>query len=619
MSSTTLKVDCSELPIKSVTVFKSDKAEVVREFSLELKKGQNVIEIFNLARTIDTQSARVSGIGGAARLNDVACTFKLNKVTNDKTQELISQKEKIIAQKDILLQENSFLNHYGESLTGQYVSVDKITDFLQTFRQYRQKNSEAIFVLSQRISELDKDISKHQMEYRRKERSTATVTVVLNAEDDAPTTLRLTYLVSSATWEPVYDLHASTADNAKSITLSYRALVTQRSGEDWKDSTLTLSTAAAQRNDIPELGNHKIRQSKLFPAPRTDHFAPFTQPPTTFSGPGAQLFGAAAGNSAFGSPQRQSDVPPTGLFGQLRSSGGGLFGTVTSQTPPPPPPPPPMMVAPPPPPAQPTVAFASAVQHNDDNSSEFEVVLDTEKTPLTEEPTVIRTSSLSASFVVQVFDAKVTRVAVPRLRAEVYLQCNVENTSQYRLLAGSINIFLDEGYVSKTSIPDTAPGDAFDCTLGVDPSITVVYEKSSKTKKDTPRAIFGDVGKSTTTFTTTITLTNKHTTSISGLIVKEVLPLPDPEDDQTLVKVLLKKPQGLADIEEGDSLDISEKGGSKRKVRWSQAVGNKGGEKEGKFEWVVNIKEGEEAVLVSEYDVKVPTGIQWHEIVTHPK
>ncbi len=50
------------------------------------------------------------------------------------------------------------------------------------------------------------------------------------------------------------------------------------------------------------------------------------------------------------------------------------------------------------------------------------------------------------------FEAVVTRVAVPRLSAQVYLQCRVKNVSEYRLLPGYVSIFLDEGYVSKSVI-----------------------------------------------------------------------------------------------------------------------------------------------------------------------
>jgi hypothetical protein len=50
------------------------------------------------------------------------------------------------------------------------------------------------------------------------------------------------------------------------------------------------------------------------------------------------------------------------------------------------------------------------------------------------------------------FEASITWVAVPRARAVVYLQCEVKNTSEFRLLPGSVNVFMDNSSVSRTSI-----------------------------------------------------------------------------------------------------------------------------------------------------------------------
>jgi hypothetical protein len=55
-------------------------------------------------------------------------------------------------------------------------------------------------------------------------------------------TVRLSYLVSQASWKPQYKLRAGTAP-ADKVQLEYLAAVTQETGEDWADVALTLSTA----------------------------------------------------------------------------------------------------------------------------------------------------------------------------------------------------------------------------------------------------------------------------------------------------------------------------------------------------------------------------------------
>jgi hypothetical protein len=47
-------------------------------------------------------------------------------------------------------------------------------------------------------------------------------------------------------------------------------------------------------------------------------------------------------------------------------------------------------------------------------------------------------------------------------------------------------------------------------------------------------------------------------------------------------------------------------------VRWGN-VGDKGGEKDGKFEWIGSIEAGKEISLVTEWEVKCPVDVTWFE------
>lgn len=321
--------------------------------------------------------------------------------------------------------------------------------------------------------------------------------------------------MSNAKWEPVYDLHASSKETS-SVTLHYRAHVTQTTGEDWKDTELTLSTAAAQANEIPRLGIYKIKAG-----------APLFKRPTAFSNNQPNNAGGLFGQSA---PQQapSNNTTTFGAFGSTAPPVQGLFGARS------------MAQAPSQAPqfnspqafgfgqsraAQPqgstftgTGQFGNAVyvqqqqqmaqmqsRHQDlhdrerdrerapafgahavtplpdeggedgreELSGDFDV-LEIGETPvaLTEGTATVRSSPLSASFHVQglanipsdgeahtasiasslAFESSITRVAVPRLWTQAFLQCRVKNVSEYQLLPGYVSIFLDEGYVSKSSI-----------------------------------------------------------------------------------------------------------------------------------------------------------------------
>lgn len=58
-------------------------------------------------------------------------------------------------------------------------------------------------------------------------------------------TLEVEYVVSNAGWQPYYDLRAK--KDLSQVELAYRARVWQRTGEDWRDASIVLSTAQPQR------------------------------------------------------------------------------------------------------------------------------------------------------------------------------------------------------------------------------------------------------------------------------------------------------------------------------------------------------------------------------------
>ena len=167
----TFTISASDHPIKSVTVFKSSKAEVVRSFDISLKvrlskcyknapltvlqKGRNNVEIRGLSSFIDTHSVRVSGLGSAARLFDVACTIVTSKSASylpDSSTEVI---RKLRVQKDTLERERTLRNSesqlllaYADTLNGEHVNPQQMTAFLEGFMQQGKKIIQAVILIS---------------------------------------------------------------------------------------------------------------------------------------------------------------------------------------------------------------------------------------------------------------------------------------------------------------------------------------------------------------------------------------------------------------------------------------------------------------------------------------
>ncbi|KAF8903751.1 hypothetical protein CPB84DRAFT_1728192 [Gymnopilus junonius] len=642
MASTTFTIQASEHPIKSVTVFKSSRAEIVRSFNLALQRGQNKVEIRGLSSSIDTHSVRVSGLG-QARLFDVVCTLAKSRAASyapDSSSEVIRtllvKKSELEGERTVREQESHLLLQYAKTLNGEHVTPSQMAQFLQSYVEQGRKIVQDISQLNEQIVQVTRQIEAERERTASKQgTASGNVDIVIFADAETSVDLKLTYIVSSVNWKPTYELHATT-ENGKpspSVALHYRARVTQSTGEDWNNVSLTLSTITSDSfvKRIPQLRPVKIQQRPHNAAPFA--FANQTKPAAVVSNflsnqdqvvRSEGLFGAAGNNAnvqrtqngpqqknLFGMPaqvpvqQAQPTFGQTSLFGQPAPNppatfGGGagptsLFGSAPA--------------------AAPFGSTAGGVPPpEEDDEDDFEEIHG--PAPITEPTTIVSETPVAVSFSVhgestipsdgiehQVsvavlpFKAKISYITIPRIDPRVFLQCEVENTSEYRILAGPVTVILDDSYVSKTSINDINTGDNFECTLGDDAATKVTYSRSGKTVKS-DGGTFSEV-TSTTTYTTKISVRNKHQFDITDLIVREVIPT----SDDKRARIILRKPAALADAKDGETVDLKNDG---LKVGWEPLVDGKGGEKEGKFEWKWKVGSAAKVALEAEWEIKVP-------------
>jgi hypothetical protein len=442
---------------------------------------------------------------------------------------LKAQKVSLEGEKRVRDHESDLLVTYAKTLSGEHVSPTQMGEFLQSFVEQGRKNLQAVAELDEKLVVVNRQIEAElEKEATKKGASTGEVTIVVGADSETHVNLKLTYsaylsigldfsltpifaVVSNASWESTYELHAST-DNSKpasSVALHYRARILQSTGEDWTDTALTLSTVAASTiaKSIPWLNPIKIKPQSHHPRaqagglfnnkgatnnvfgvpgfhannapvsgqtafgqmPQTNVFGqgrpmPFGQQQAPAAGSG--LFGQqqapAAGGGLFGSTQQQQQS----LFGQLpqqqqqqqpsifASSASlpqqsGLFGSTQTQAYPPP---------------QPVPAGDLDPEVEDFEDIAIPGALAGPTTIVTETPLAISYAVEGATTVpsdgtvhqvsvaVLPFEAKISHICTPRVDPRVYLQCHVKNTSEYRLLPGPVSVVLNDSFVSKTSI-----------------------------------------------------------------------------------------------------------------------------------------------------------------------
>ncbi|KAH9962262.1 hypothetical protein BC827DRAFT_1199964 [Russula dissimulans] len=646
-----IKLDANEHPIKSVTIFKSNKAEVVRIFKVSLEEGQSKIQIRHLPSSIDTDSARVTGLGDA-QLFDVVCSIGsvVEEVDTASTAEVV---RKLQAKKDVLVKDLDTIDeitetmvNYSKSLTGESVSPKQAERFFENLLCHSHTTASARADLEEEILGLSRQIEVLSSAETKKQGTTdGEVTVVIMAKRATDIELRLTYLVQSATWSPTYELHATTESGVPkpSVSLNYRARITQSTGEDWKDVKLTLSTANMDlfNQTIPVLRPTKIRPPQFL----------------SLFGEGGQQLQRQRQAVAFGQDGVSRQAAPYGAFGQSQQAplqpqvtgfgsgqAAGVFaGFAQPSLPPPPPPPPPKAVL-----KRRSAAPRPAEDWHDItdySADEDELEAAEEVTTVIGEPTsVVHESPLALTYHVEgasgvpsdgvphqvsitvlPFDAKIEHVTVPKMRPVAYLQATVKNTSDYRLLPGTVHAFVDDSFVSKTSITaDVAPADPFSCTLGPDPATRIRYSRTSKRADDgaaRERSAFSEQWAATT-YRSRTTVTNRHPFALPALVLRDGVPV---SDDEKRVSVVLRRPAGLAALEQGEELRVGGKDGEdegeseskseKRTVRWCKKIDGKGGKKEGLFEWVFEVGAGEEVTIETEWDVKAPISLKWIESI----
>jgi uncharacterized protein (TIGR02231 family) len=241
----------------------------------------------------------------------------------------------------------------------------------------------------------------------------------------------LVYLVEHAFWQPTYRVRAATGQSA--VAVEYDALLAQRTGEDWADVEMTLSTAQ------PTVAANPPVLEPYFLDVLPDVAAGLAAPAAEMMGKARTPPPGSGGGATFDSPTDPAEADRIALL-EAMSAGAATSGEGPSVT----------FALPR------TVTVATdARQH---------------------QRTRIATIEATAEFV---------HVAQPLLTEAVYVRGELTNASPYQLLPGPAAIFVGQDYVGPTTLPGVAPSGTFDLHFGIDPAVTtkrtLVQRSTSKT------------------------------------------------------------------------------------------------------------------------------------------
>ncbi|MCH2154026.1 MAG: mucoidy inhibitor MuiA family protein [Phycisphaerales bacterium] len=245
-----------------------------------------------------------------------------------------------------------------------------------------------------------------------------------------PVELTLGYLVRNANWSPRYDVRGDL--DAKNVTLEYGAQIVQKTGEDWDDVTLVLSTAQPAQSANPPTINPVY----------VDVYAP-PPPPVARnkrSGSRGAPSAAAGGGGRLGyAADMEVDSMVESAMMDAQVDGGGSSVTFT-------------------------LPRRVTVKTNSDSAQRTRI----------------------ADFET---DVEFRFVAIPVLTDEVYLRGRFKNTSEFQLLPGQAGIFMGGDYVGPTSLAATSPGSKMEIFFGSDPAMKATRTMLTKNTGET--GVFG--------------------------------------------------------------------------------------------------------------------------------
>jgi hypothetical protein len=255
--------------VQKVIVFLNG-AQVTRTASVNISAGTSTLVFENLSPGIDEQSIQVQADGDFTILSVKSELNYLSEELKEKNVEELRDQQKII--KDKISTKNDDLSVNGEEenmlLKNQSVKGDntelnivKLKEALDFEAQQLTEIRKNRTLINNEIRDLDIQLQKYNKQIAEilggNTSITGNILVTVSSKTALETGFTLNYVVHNASWYPTYDIRAKNVNSP--ISISYKANVSQQSGEDWKNIKLTLSTGnPAVSGNKPELSPYYL-------------------------------------------------------------------------------------------------------------------------------------------------------------------------------------------------------------------------------------------------------------------------------------------------------------------------------------------------------------------------
>ncbi|CAD5117308.1 DgyrCDS6095 [Dimorphilus gyrociliatus] len=544
-----------KLETVKVVVF-LDRAEVTRQLSTKIGKGENEIVIKELSEYLDSESLRVEGKGHGSIVDVIVKTDRtcLEKVEEEKRNEADIKKAELENELKELTQKIAYLEKSAQTLQSQKNVLENFgknipekdknfnEEFVTSFVSFVNSYGTSMEKISTGILDTNREIE----ECREKERKlrekisnlfhkvtktkTRQLSIYVDGAAEGDIEIMISYVVMNASWKPKYDIRVSSID--QTLKIHYYGLIKQTTEEDWNACQVFLSSATPSiGGNLPKLGNFQLSLKPKF-VPYEERTKSKGLPP-----PARMMMTSVALKKSRSRASYASH--DTSEILEMCEESAEVNEYLTSTT--------------------------------------FEV----------SKPATIPSDQVEHKVCIAVLDlqAQFQYKTVPRKAAHAYLIAKVTNNSDYAFFPGKGNIFFDNNFVAKTDFKAVSPKEEFSCDLGRDLSVRIDFKPEQKFKERT-----GWVHRSTmTTYSQNIVVKNTKAFPIHITVIDRV---PQSVDDE--IKVNLIEPCGL-------------KLGPQEKVDYSKPIRIN---KQNNIEWEFDLGSGKEKACLLKYSIEHPASKQ---------
>lgn len=419
--------------VDAVTVYRSS-ARVTRAARADLPAGAARVLLPGIPEGIDDDSIRVEG-KGTARARVFGVTVERITAGETTAAEARAAEERL----ERLQDEDRSL---GDRIQAAQARIEFVKALRSTYSEERAKNLAvrgvaakewqdlAAFVagelslgtseirkaegarreLSRRIAQARDDLEKVQA---KRGQTTKTIAVELEAERAGAVELAVSYGVHAAGWLPIWD--ARLLAETSTMELSFLGSVWQRTGEDWKNVALAVSTAQPSRGlFVPELNPVWLQKAE-------------PPPPLAFKAARSMAPAARDGGFVAGVPERAEEAIAEVEPADVEVAQAGVQEGLLSAT------------------------FTAPRRESVDGSGR------SRKVPLARFP----------------LKAQIGRTAAPRIDPSAFLVAKAVNETGIPLLAGTAGVYVGDEFVGRAPIPATPPGGELELAFGADDRVEI--------------------------------------------------------------------------------------------------------------------------------------------------